>query len=237
MNLTQTPKRPQSELTALLHKAEKDRKRAKLDRALKDTRAWAAGVINDELSRNLSKLGVDSMYRMASIAEGMLGYYLDYYREIEKIELNFNPLLNDMEPSKKERRELIQALTWAREKLEKNFANFYVTNKQMVDMCTRVDKVQQEKLNQIEEEIFDELVTSYNTKHIQVETYLEPAPKEEAYLLTCKTIAINLAIYSKGALYLTPTEVAQELSARNFTPLTTKGYVKADDKMFYVKIK
>jgi hypothetical protein len=56
--------------------------------------------------------------------------------------------------------------------------------------------------------------------------YIEPAPREEAYLLTCKTIAINLAIYSMGALYLTPLEVEKELSKRGFLKGDTGFYVR-----------
>jgi hypothetical protein len=194
----------------------KANQKAALQKAMQNPKAWAAGAINDELSRNLSKIGTDAMYRMAAIAEGMLGYYLDYYREIEKIQLDFGPLLDSLNPGNKERRELMQALSWAKKKLETNFYNFYDVNKQMVDMCNRVDKTQQEKLNEIEEAIYDDVVTSYNTKHLQVSTYLKQGHSSEAYYSTPIELCRQLAQLSNGALYLTPQQLAKHLTEAGF---------------------
>jgi hypothetical protein len=83
-------------------------------------------------------------------------------------------------------------------------------------------------LNDEQAEMVMDLESNEIEARMSTETgyYIEPAPREAAYLLTCKTIAVNLAIYSKGALYLTPLEVEKELSKRGFLKGDTGFYVR-----------
>lgn len=86
-------------------------------------------------------------------------------------------------------------------------------------------------LNELSDEKAEKVMQLEETEiEVQVSTdlrsYLQPAPKESKYLLPAQTIAQNLALYSKGLIYYSPSEVARELTKRGFTKGTGGYYVQ-----------
>ena len=195
----------------------------------------AAKLINDSFGRSLSKKGIDAMYLMAAITEGMLGYFKDYKAEVEKIELDYDAITAPFRLHPKENRKLHDAMLKWHKRLLSNFANFQDTNEQMVRMCNRADKVQQERLNEIEEEVYDSLVIKYNTKGTRLDTYLQPGTTVEAYWLSCEGIGEQLAQLSKGLLYLTPPKLRTLLTEANFKSKQVQQG-KSKITMFYVEL-